>query len=112
MRFAMGASLVANVVLLASKIVAYALSHSKAVLASAADSFVDIASQAWAPAPDATLPCSWLLPGVLECSHLAALWECQQQICFICLLLHSELQGMQWSRVGLRLPSYQKATTP
>ena len=46
MRFAMGASLVANVLLLASKIVAYVLSHSKAVLASAADSFVDIASQA------------------------------------------------------------------
>lgn len=45
MRFAMVSSLVANVALLVAKIVAYVLSGSKAVLASAADSFVDIASQ-------------------------------------------------------------------
>ncbi len=44
-RFAMHASLVANVALLLAKIAAYVLSHSKAVLASTADSFVDIASQ-------------------------------------------------------------------
>ena len=41
----MGASMVANVALLLAKIVAYVLSRSKAVLASTADSFVDIASQ-------------------------------------------------------------------
>ena len=45
MSLAMWTSLVANVVLLAAKIVAYMLSHSSAILASAADSFVDIASQ-------------------------------------------------------------------
>ncbi len=45
MRFAMVSSLIANIALLAAKIVAYVLSGSKAVLASAADSFVDIASQ-------------------------------------------------------------------
>lgn len=39
------ASLIANVLLLAAKIVAFVLSQSKSVLASAADSFVDIASQ-------------------------------------------------------------------
>jgi len=44
-QFAMISSLIANVLLLASKIVAYVLSGSKSVLASAADSFVDIASQ-------------------------------------------------------------------
>ena len=44
-RFAMIASLIANVLLLAAKIVAFVLSQSKSVLASAADSFVDIASQ-------------------------------------------------------------------
>lgn len=41
----MAASMVANVALLLAKIVAYVLSRSKAVLASTADSFVDIASQ-------------------------------------------------------------------
>ena len=46
MRIAMVASLIVNVALLVSKIVAYALSQSKSVLASSADSFVDIASQA------------------------------------------------------------------
>lgn len=46
MSLAMWTSLVANVLLLAAKIVAYALSHSSSILASAADSFVDIASQA------------------------------------------------------------------
>ena len=46
MSLAMWSSLVANVLLLAAKIVAYVLSHSSAILASAADSFVDIASQA------------------------------------------------------------------
>jgi divalent metal cation (Fe/Co/Zn/Cd) transporter len=46
MRIAMVASLVVNVALLLSKIVAYVLSRSKSVLASSADSFVDIASQA------------------------------------------------------------------
>ena len=45
MSLAMWTSLVANVLLLAAKIVAYMLSHSSAILASAADSFVDIASQ-------------------------------------------------------------------
>jgi hypothetical protein len=45
MRFAMVSSLVANIVLLVAKVVAYGLSSSKAVLASATDSFVDIASQ-------------------------------------------------------------------
>jgi hypothetical protein len=45
--FAMNASLVANVLLLVAKIVAFILSSSKAVLASAADSFVDIASQVY-----------------------------------------------------------------
>lgn len=45
MSLAMWTSLVANVLLLAAKIVAYLLSHSSAILASAADSFVDIASQ-------------------------------------------------------------------
>lgn len=44
-QFAMISSLIANVLLLASKIVAFVLSGSKSVLASAADSFVDIASQ-------------------------------------------------------------------
>ena len=44
-RFAMVSSLIANVLLLAAKIVAFVLSQSKSVLASAADSFVDIASQ-------------------------------------------------------------------
>ena len=51
-RLAMHASLVANVALLLAKIAAYVLSHSKAVLASTADSFVDIASQV----PSATCP--------------------------------------------------------
>ena len=45
MRIAMVASLIVNVSLLVSKIVAYTLSRSKSVLASSADSFVDIASQ-------------------------------------------------------------------
>lgn len=44
-RFAMISSLIANVLLLVAKIVAFILSQSKSVLASAADSFVDIASQ-------------------------------------------------------------------
>lgn len=43
--FAMNASLVAKVLLLLAKAYAYYYSQSKAVLASAADSFVDIASQ-------------------------------------------------------------------
>ncbi len=51
MSLAMWTSLVANVLLLAAKIVAYMLSHSSAILASAADSFVDIASQVWDYAP-------------------------------------------------------------
>ncbi len=38
-------SLIANVLLLVAKVVAFILSQSKSVLASAADSFVDIASQ-------------------------------------------------------------------
>ncbi len=41
----MVSSLIANVLLLVAKIVAFILSQSKSVLASAADSFVDIASQ-------------------------------------------------------------------
>ncbi|EIE27327.1 cation efflux protein [Coccomyxa subellipsoidea C-169] len=41
----MVSSLIANVMLLVAKIVAFILSQSKSVLASAADSFVDIASQ-------------------------------------------------------------------
>ena len=45
MNLAMWSSLVANVLLLVAKIVAYVLSHSSSILASAADSFVDIASQ-------------------------------------------------------------------
>ncbi|CAL8462983.1 g2517 [Coccomyxa elongata] len=44
-RFAMISSLIANVLLLVAKVVAFILSQSKSVLASAADSFVDIASQ-------------------------------------------------------------------
>ena len=44
-QFAMNASLVANVLLLLAKAYAFYWSKSKAVLASAADSFVDIASQ-------------------------------------------------------------------
>ena len=51
MSLAMWTSLVANVLLLAAKIVAYVLSHSSAILASAADSFVDIASQVCNDAP-------------------------------------------------------------
>ena len=46
LQFAMNASLVANVVLLIAKAYAFYWSRSKAVLASTADSFVDIASQA------------------------------------------------------------------
>ena len=45
MNLAMWSSLVANVLLLIAKVVAYVLSHSSSILASAADSFVDIASQ-------------------------------------------------------------------
>ena len=45
MRLAVNSSLVVNVLLLAAKAWAYYYSHSKAVLASTADSFVDIASQ-------------------------------------------------------------------
>ena len=72
MRFAMAASLVANVLLLASKIVAYALSHSKAVLASAADSFVDIASQARPPCTD---PYDHPAAGQCLCAATASTWS-------------------------------------
>ena len=65
-RFAMGASMVANVALLLAKIVAYVLSRSKAVLASTADSFVDIASQ--------VLPGPWMA-GVTETSAACADWR-------------------------------------
>ena len=45
MDFAYNISLVVNVALFAAKIYAFAVSHSKSVLASCADSLVDIASQ-------------------------------------------------------------------
>ena len=45
MRLAVNSSLAVNVILLIAKAWAYYYSHSKAVLASTADSFVDIASQ-------------------------------------------------------------------
>lgn len=61
-RFAMNISLVANVLLLLAKAYAFYVSMSRAVLASAADSFVDIASQVGS---DALCPNSsaWL-PGL------------------------------------------------
>lgn len=53
-KFAMNASLAANVLLLIAKIAGYFVSRSKAVLASTADSFVDIASQVGGSIPHHT----------------------------------------------------------
>ena len=60
LQFAMNASLVANVLLLLAKAYAFYWSGSKAVLASAADSFVDIASQVPLPSAAAGGFCSFI----------------------------------------------------
>ena len=63
MRLAVNSSLAVNMILLIAKAWAYYYSHSKAVLASTADSFVDIASQVTA------LDC-FVLPCMIQPWHL------------------------------------------
>jgi len=82
-RFAMHTSLVANVALLLAKIVAFALSRSKAVLASTADSFVDIASQAPSRSPLPQLRAPRRARDLSKCSHAQA---CVRQMCVAAVL--------------------------
>jgi hypothetical protein len=79
-RFAMHTSLVANVALLLAKIVAFALSRSKAVLASTADSFVDIASQAPSCSPLPQLRAPHRARDLSKCSHAHA---CARQSAYL-----------------------------